>query len=249
VDGYGNLIAARLRKLAAAQATGALPFSGYDDGAIYLRGGNVIGARSCRTPAGPAPAGPVPAGPVPASLSPAGPAPASEPPALAVGRLHAIARIAEPIVDAALELLSSDSRYSRFQPGEPGPGGPGAGEPGPGGPAAGIAVEDLLAEVARRQRLLRQVSVIVTAETAVTRNPRLRSPVQVSAWQWALLIRIGDGTTPRDLAWDLNRSVFGTTLDVYRLLVLRLLSAPDSFAAPDGARPGLSFIRAAGDTG
>jgi hypothetical protein len=31
-------------------------------------------------------------------------------------------------------------------------------------------------------------------------------------------------TTPRDLAWDLSRSVFGTTIEAYRLLARQLLS-------------------------
>jgi hypothetical protein len=65
---------------------------------------------------------------------------------------------------------------------------------------------------------------VLKADTAVARNPQLRSDsIRVSALQWALLIRVRDGSTPRDLARDLNRSVFGTTAEVYRLLALRLL--------------------------
>ena len=37
MDGYGNLIAARLRKLAVTRSTGTLPFTGGHDGAINLR--------------------------------------------------------------------------------------------------------------------------------------------------------------------------------------------------------------------
>ncbi|HUJ06775.1 MAG TPA: hypothetical protein VLX31_11765, partial [Streptosporangiaceae bacterium] len=49
--------------------------------------------------------------------------------------------------------------------------------------------------------------------------------IQVSASQWALLSRVNRGTTPRDLAWELGRSVFGTTTDAHRLILLGLLSA------------------------
>ena len=82
--------------------------------------------------------------------------------------------------------------------------------------------------------------------------------MRVSARQWALLIRVKDGTTPRDLAWELNWSVFGTTAEVSRLLALRLLSVagypaaatPASpSAAPGSAPPALlSFIRAVSRT-
>jgi len=60
---------------------------------------------------------------------------------------------------------------------------------------------------------------------------------RVSAVQWALLIRVRHGSTPRDLAWDLSRSVFGTTIEAYRLLARQLLSVAGP--RPDGpeARP------------
>lgn len=91
-----------------------------------------------------------------------------------------------------------------------------AGTPG-FSPAFSLPLEWLLAEVARRQQLLKQLSAALTPDTAVVRNPQMTSPsVQVSARQWALLIRVKDGTTPRDLAWELNGSVFGTTVEVSR---------------------------------
>jgi hypothetical protein len=60
-----------------------------------------------------------------------------------------------------------------------------------------------------------------------------------------LLIRVRHGSTPRDLAWDLSRSVFGTTIEAYRLLARQLLSVTGP--RPDGPEPGLaamSFVRA-----
>lgn len=226
MDGYGNLIAGRLRKLAAAGSTGTLPFSGHCDGAIHFHDGQVVYAESTRTPGArvePPGGGPLPGQPLP--------------------RLAAILAVTEPTVDAALELMSTESRYSRFRP---------ARVP-PAGPVCRIPVDSLLTEVTRRQRLLRQLSAVVTADTAVARNPELSSPgVQVSARQWAMLVRVRPGTTPRALAWELRRSVFSTTAEVYRLLVLRLLSVaghPARVAADPGQMPGhgpalISFIRA-----
>ena len=83
----------------------------------------------------------------------------------------------------------------------------------------------LLTEVARRQRVLGQLSVVLSTDTALARNPHIRpDTIRVSAVQWALLIRVRHGSTPHDLAWDLSRSVFGTTIEAYRLLARQLLS-------------------------
>jgi hypothetical protein len=49
VNGYANLIAARLRKLADEGSTGMLPVSGRGDGAIFFRGGQVVYVESSRT--------------------------------------------------------------------------------------------------------------------------------------------------------------------------------------------------------
>ena len=72
--------------------------------------------------------------------------------------------------------------------------------------------------------------------------------VQVSAQRWALLHPRQGRDDPRDLAWELSRSVFGTTAEVSRLLALRLLSVA-GHPAPGGSRSRdgvalLSFIRA-----
>jgi hypothetical protein len=225
VDGYGNLIAGRLRKLAAAGSIGTLPFSGHCDGAIHFYDGQVVYAESARTPGARVDAAvgtPLPGGPPLAALPP-------------LTLLAAILAVTEPTVDAALELMSAESRYARFRPARV----PAA------DPACGIPVDRLLAEVTRRQWLLRQLSTVVTADTPVARNPELNSPgVQISARQWAVLIRVRPGTTPRALAWELRRSVFSTTAEVYRLLVLRLLSAAGQPAR--AAATGLVSAGAAG---
>ena len=83
------------------------------------------------------------------------------------------------------------------------------------GLASDISVEALLAEMTRRQRVLAQLSAVLTADTALARNPQIHpESIRVSALQWSLLIRVRHGTTPRDLAWNLSRGVFGTTVEV-----------------------------------
>jgi hypothetical protein len=227
-DDYGSLVAARLRKLAAAGGTGMLPFSGAGDGAIYFRDGSVVLARSTRTPA-PASPGSTPAGA-------GGPGADGTP----FTRLTATLAVAEPTIDATVELLASESRVAKFRSAKT--------PVSAAGP--GIDVEDLLTEVARRQRILHQLAPVVTADTVVARNPYLNSPdIGVLAPQWALLIRVRDGSTPRALAWELSRSVFGTTLEVYRLLALRLLSSAGHRPQPGGQEPRygpatMSFVRA-----
>lgn len=222
-DGYADLVAGRLQKLATAGSTGMLPFSGSGEGAIYFQNGRIVYAESDRTP----------------SLDGTMADQTDELPPLA--KLLAIRTVTEPVLDAVLELFSSQQRYAKFRPSRH--------------PAAaltpGISVAALLAETRRRQRVMNQLSALLTPDTAVTRNAGLRSDsIRISAWQWALLIRVGHSRTPRDLAWDLGRSVFGTTIDTYRLLVLRLLSAPGQ--APERGLALMSFVRAAsvrkGDT-
>jgi hypothetical protein len=247
VDGYGNLVITRLRKLAAARSTGSLPFSGSCDGAIYFEDGLVSYAESGRTP------GPViPVVPVVPGFGPDQPGPGADGTTAGpvspqpFSRLVKMLATAEPTVDAALELMSSEARLSKFRPSRM----------PPPGLMSRIPLEGLLAEVARRQRVLKQLSAIITADTAVVRNRDIRSPsVEVSALQWSLLIRVGDKSTPRGLAWELNRSVFSTTTEVYRLLALRLLAVvagpPTSGAAlaeiPERGPAILSFVRAASD--
>jgi hypothetical protein len=140
--------------------------------------------------------------------------------------------VREAIADAAADLLAQATRPPRF-----------AAEtvPAPDG-AISLSVAQLLTEVSRRHAVLGQLPQGMTADTAVMRLPQLAAPaVQVSARQWALLIRMTDGVTPRGLALGTGLSVFSTTLAVYRLIAMDL-------AAVVGGRPverrSISFIRA-----
>jgi hypothetical protein len=107
-------------------------------------------------------------------------------------------------------------------------------------------VETLLAEVQRRHEVLGQLAAVVTPDTAIACEPSLDPPcAQVSATQWALLARAADGTTPRGLAMQLGRSVFGTTIEVFRLFELGLLVVPGRPPTPaDGQAAAMSFVRA-----
>jgi hypothetical protein len=227
VDGYSNLIVARLRRLAATQSTGMLPFAGHCEGGVFFQDGLVVYAESSRTPGRPA-GGLAPLGLVPGGTADLPPGP--------FGKLADMLAAVEPTVDATVELLSSESRYAKFRQ---------AGLPAVPG-ARPIPLETLLAEAARRRQVLRQLSIAVTADTIVVRDTRLAAPrIKVTAPQWALLSRIGNGATPRGLAMELGRGVFATTIETYRLLVLRLLSVP-GYDPPlgRGEHAAMSFTRA-----
>jgi hypothetical protein len=223
-DTYPSLVTGRLRKLGAAGSTGMLPFTGGSDGAIYFRDGKVIYAESERTP-----------GPATSAYK------ASADGLPPLGRIMAIRAVTEPIIDAALELFTAQARHAKFR----------SARLPDMGLASGIGVETLLAEIGRRQQLMKQISAVLTPDTVISRNPYLRSDsVRISAGQWALLIRVTHDSTPRNLAWGLGRSVFCTVTDVYRLLVLRLLLAAGQ--VPGHSLAAMSFVRAAslkkGDT-
>jgi hypothetical protein len=264
VNGYANLIAARLRKLAETGGTGMLPVSGSGDGAFFLRDGRIVHAESGHasprrvvglaalglgaTQAGPAPYDDQRDGEQPATERRADEQSGAEQPGGArasgaelvavrsIGRVTGLLAITELTIDAATDLLSSESRYAKFRQFDV----PFQAHVRP------IPVAILLTEVERRHRVLRQLADVVTADTRVVRNgspgwPRL----QVSRPQWALVMGIGDGRTPRSLAMELGRSVFATTIEIYRLILLGLLAVPGSPAA-GAARPGevMSFTRA-----
>jgi hypothetical protein len=223
-DTYEGLVAGRLQKIEAAGGTGTLPFSGNEDGAIHFRNGQVVKAESQRTPE---------------TVSDSFSAGGDDLPPL--GKITAYRTATEPIFDAVLELFGAQARYGKFRPSRL----PVAGA------APGLSVNAVLAEIARRQRLMAQLSVVLTPDTRISRHPHLRADsIRVSAWQWALLIRVGSASTPRDLALSLDRSVFGTTIDVYKLLVIRLLATPGE--VPQRGLTAMSFVRAAslrkGDT-
>ena len=244
VNGYANLIAARLRELSEEKSTGVLPVSGPGDGALYFRLGEIVHAESSRTPLPvPRTTGLAALGLVDSPESPAGsPAGTGElAVARSLGRLTVALAATEAVVDAVTELLSDDSRYAKFRPTDE----LFAGQVRP------IGVETLLAEVQRRHALLGQLAPVMTPDTPVARQPSLQAPsAQVSPLQWALLVRTGQATTARGLALQLGRSVFGTTIEVYRLVQLGLLAVPEQAAGPggdpSGRRPAqvVSFIRA-----
>ena len=241
MNGYANLIAARLRKLADEESTGMLPVTGRGDGAIFFRDGQVVYAESSRTSR----PGPHATGLDEHGLLP-GEAPGSggeryqgEAGVVAVrpaSGLAGVLELTELIIDALTELLSSESRYARFRPADVLP--VGEGRP--------VAVKTLLAEVQRRHEILRQLAPTVSPDTAVACEASLSRPsAQISPGQWTLLGRVGDNTTPRTLAMQLGRSVFGTTLEVYRLVELGLLAVQGRPPAPaDGQAVTVSFIRA-----
>jgi hypothetical protein len=241
VNGYANLIAARLRKLADKGSTGMLPVSGRGDGAIFFRGGQVVYAESSRTPLpGPRATGldvlGLVAGEVPGSAGEGYTGEAGIVATRPVSRLGGLLELTELMIDALTELLSSESRYAKFRHA-------GVLPLGQGRP---IAVETLLAEVRRRHEMLRQLAPVVTPDTVVACASSLDLPsVQVSPAQWGLLVRAGDGTTPRGLAVHLGRSVFGTTIEVYRLVELGLLVVPGRPPAQArGQAAAVSFMRA-----
>jgi len=254
MNGYANLIATRLRKLADEESTGMLPVTGRSDGAIFFRDGQVVYAESSRTSRPDPPATDLPVTDLPVTdldghgLLP-GEAPGSvgdrfqdEPGVVAVrpaSRLAGVLEFTELIVDALTELLSSESRYAKFRPADVLP--VGEGHP--------IAVKTLLAEVRRRHEILRQLAPTVSPDTAVACESSLTLPsAQISPGQWTLLGRVGDKTTPRALAVQLGRSVFGTTLEVYRMVELGLLVVPGRPPAPaDRQAVPMSFIRAVTD--
>lgn len=217
VNYHNKNIADRLNKLAADSSTGSIPITGPTAGAVYFQDGDITYAESGRTPESGRAAGCWPA----------------KPPEVAAGqaqltasapKIGELARLTEATVDAAADLLSSRSAWARFL----------AGAAAPISSPLRISVADLLSEVARRRRFLEQLTGI-TADTAVARIPQLgHQRVQVSALQWALLIRMQAESTPRDLAWALGRSVFGTTAEVHRLMTLGLVAA----AGPDAGRTG-----------
>ncbi len=252
VDGYANLIATRLRKLAAAGSTGMLPVSGFGEGAVILRDGQVVHAESSRTSPrravdravdlaafglALAQASPAPAGETTFQAA----APSSQAAAPSIDRVAGQLALAEPTIDAVTELLSSKSRYAKFRHSDV----PASAAPYP------ITMGALLAEVERRHRVLRQLAAVITPDTPVIRNASLAGPrLQVSPPQWALVVGTGDGMTPRAVAMKLGRSVFATTIEVYRLIELGLLAAAGHAPAPTG-RQGrvLAFMSAVHNEG
>jgi hypothetical protein len=222
MDPSKSPVALRLGTLAEAGRTGALDLSGESGGVIYVSAGDIVAADSHRTP----------------SL-------AARTRKEEAGSLEWTWLATETTIDAAMDLMSVRPHHVQFtEPGE---------DAGPGIPAIpGLPLAALLAEVTRRHRLLEQIAGLLTPDMAVARNPRLRSrAVRVGDSQWAILLQLGQPVTPRELALELGQSVFGTTIEVYRMVVMDLVSvtsAPAGPAEPDGdvsrIWPALSFVRA-----
>jgi hypothetical protein len=215
-------VALRLGKLAEAGRTGSLYLSGDSGGVIYVSAGDIVAADSRRTPSLAARTG--------------------------TGEVGSFERswiATEATIDAATELMAARPRHVRFaDPGE---------EPGPGDRGIpGMSLAALMAEVTRRHKLLEQIAAVLTPDAPVARNPRLRTrAVHVSDSQWAILLQLGRPVTPRGLALELGQSVFGTTIEVYRMVIMDLVSVVDAPARPagpagpaSGGRPALSYIRA-----
>ena len=218
-------VAIRLGKLAEAAQTGSLHLSGDSGGVIYVSAGDIVAADSRRTPSLAARIGAARLGA--AGLGAAG-----------LGPLERGWLATEATIDAAMELMSARPRHVRFA--EPGA------EPGPDLPGVpGLALTALLAEVTRRHRLLEQIAGVLTPDAPVVRNPRLRSrAVHVSDTQWAILLQLGQAATPRALAAELGQSVFGLTIEVYRMVLLDLVSTVEPRPEASRGRSALSFIRA-----
>ena len=215
-------VAIRLGKLAEAGRTGSLHLSGDSGGVIYVSAGDIVAADARRAPSLAARIG-----------------------AGDVGSFERSWIATEATIDAAMALMSVRPRHVRFtEPGE---------EPGPGDLGIpGMSLAALMTEVTRRHRLLEQIAAVLTPDAPVARNLRLRTrAVHVSDGQWAILLQLGQPVTPRSLALELGQSVFGTTIEVYRMVIMDLVSVVDAPARPaappgpaSGGRPALSYIRA-----
>jgi hypothetical protein len=205
----------QLSRLALAGRTGVLRIPGDNAGTIHLYEGLVTGAKSRGTPDVASRLARWPTGP-------GGGAP---------GVLTQDWVIREAIADAALAMLPKASRSARFTAGNV-----------PAPDIAAMTVAEMLAEVDRRNEVLRQLPPALTADTVVARNPQL-SPrgVHVSSGQWALLLRMNEPLTPRVLAAEAGISVFTTTLQVFRLITLDMVAIAGG-PLPD--QPAISFVRA-----
>jgi hypothetical protein len=89
-----------------------------------------------------------------------------------------------------------------------------------------LSVPAVLAEVARRCAVLERLDDVVTPDTPLTRRPELPDAVRITPAQWALLARVEETATPRELAAALGDSVFRSVCRAYELLRLGLLEGP-----------------------
>jgi hypothetical protein len=224
-----NTVLVRLGKAAGSGQTGVLHLPGGSGGAIYLSRGIVAYAESGRTPD------------LATRLETATAA-------AYAGTLSSLEKTwlaREATVDAATEILPGRPRQGRFR----------ACAGLDLGVMAALPVTALISEVSRRHEVIRQMSAVLTADTAVARRPRLPGrAVRVSDVQWAIVMRARHPATPRHLALELGQSVFGITTECFRLVSMGLLAVtgPQGGTAvmagePDRVRPAISYIRALGD--
>jgi len=218
-------VLSRLGKAAASGRTGMLHVPG---GAIYLSEGMVAYAESRRTPD------------LAVRLEKA--AAVAHTGTVSLLERRWLAR--EATVDAATELLAGRPRQARFR----------ACAELDVSVAATMPLAVLISEVSRRHEISRQMSAILTADTVIAQRPRLPGHVvRVSDFQWAIVMLARHPVTPRHLALELGQSVFGTTIESFRMVSMGLLAVPGAPAgpaamagAPGQARAAISFIRALG---
>lgn len=241
MTGSDDPVVARLRALAADGRTGALHLSGDYGGAVFLAEGRIIHVDSALTPPVEAlllratGAEAMPEGQVVGNGDSGG---SGGTPQNLVGRMVKRGEIDPTLVeltsraamaDAAGELLQpavTQGCSTRFRANQ---------RHWLGGPWP-VELEALLAEAARRQRLLRMLAHRLTPDTPVLRSTRLPGErIWLTSSQWDL-VRHADGQhTARALAWRLGRGVVATTVELARLLDLGALTIPGDGA--DGAAP------------
>ena len=247
MNGYANLIAARLRKLADEGSTGMLPVAGEARAPSSSAAARWVYAESSRTPL----PGPRASGPGRTRISERLVGTPSRSPAhrgytggagvvacgWRVGWLRGLLELTELVIDALTELLSSESRYAK------------SGTP-TCSPSARAAPWPWRRCWRRSSGAMRCCGSWPRSSPRTPRSAASRSSgppsAQVSPTQWALLARAAEVTTPRGLAMQLGRSVFGTTIEAYRLVELGLLVVPGRPPGPADGRlgAGISFIRA-----
>jgi hypothetical protein len=238
----GAAVLTALDAAAAAGRTGTAWLTGHTVGALYFRGGRVVGAELdgsawCRTQL-------VAAGRmVPGewdqferawSRPPAEPRPGA-PPARGMSILEWSALALAGTVEAAFELLpgSRDGAIGDmvFQP-----------DRIPAWTGSGRAVELswLRREIDRRQAVLERLRPVLTPDSALVRvNAQRLGPVQVSAQQWRVLSVLPDSSTARSAGRRTGLGTFAATLVARTLIGLGMVAVldPGDGRHPGGAQP------------
>jgi hypothetical protein len=251
LEGGGAILAA-LDAAAAAERTGTAWLMGRNVGALYFRGGRVVGAELegsawCRTllvASGRLSAGEWDEFERAWSRPPAEPRPGA-PPARGMSILEWSALALAGTAEAAFELLpaSRDDGVGDmvFQPDR---------IPAWTGSGRTVTLSWLRREIARRQSVLDRLAHILTPDSVLVRaSPEWLGPVQVSAEQWRVLTALTDGSTARSVGRRIGLGTFATTLAARTLLRLGMITTPDRGDRQPPARPAISrtlFMDAAG---